>query len=94
MKSHVIGKFLSIAVLIMLLSLAMHHYQVSNGQLGREAYLAKQAERFDKHYAKPDPLVFDVIGCMFLTLPLFGIYEGIAWVVSRTFKGMDADSGS
>jgi hypothetical protein len=30
-----------------------------------------------------------MIGCMLLAVPFFGMYEGIAWMVSKTFKGMD-----
>ena len=94
MKSRIIGKAVSVLALSMLLSLAMHHYQASRGQMGREEYLAKQAKRFDKHYAKPDPFIFDMIGCMFLAVPLLGVYEGIAWAVSKTLKGIDGQSSS
>ena len=87
MKSRIIGKAMSVVIVSMLLAWAMHLYQTSRGHLGREEYLAKQAERFDRHYAKTDPFVFDLIGCMFLAVPLLGAYEGMAWLISKTLKG-------
>jgi len=94
MKSRIIGKAISVLIVSMLLAWAMHQYQTSRGQLGREEYLAKQAKRFDKHYARPDPFVFDLMGCMFLAVPILGAYEGMAWLISKTLKGMDEKSSS
>jgi hypothetical protein len=94
MKSRIIGKAVSVVIVSMLLAWVMHHYQTSRGQMGREEYLAKQAERFDKHYARPDSFMLDLMGCMFLAVPLLGAYEGMAWVISKTLKGMDEESDS
>ena len=76
----------------MLLAWAMHYRELSCGQMGREAYLAKQAERFDKHYAKPDPFTLDLIGCLILAVPMFGIYEGMGWMISKAFRGVDENN--
>jgi hypothetical protein len=93
MKSRIIGKAVSVVVVGMLLALSLHRYHTSRGQMGREAFLAKQAERFDKHMAKPDPFISNVIGVMLLAVPLLGVYEGIGWAVSRTLKRMDEENG-
>jgi hypothetical protein len=92
MKSRIISRAVSLVILGILLSWAMHHYQTSRGEMGREKYLAKQAENFDKRYAKPYPFVFDLIGCVLLVVPLACAYEGLAWVVSKALKGIDEES--
>jgi len=94
MKVRIIGKIVSLAVVCMLLAWAMHQFQINRGQMGREEYLAKQAQRFDKHYAKPDPYVFDLIGFSILAVPTFVLYEGLAWVVATSLKGIDEQSRS
>src|SRR5437870_13903356 len=94
MKSRIIGKAMSVVIVSMLLAWAMHQYQTSRRHLGRQEYLAKQAESFDKHYARPAPFVFDLMGCMFLAVPILGAYEGMAWLISKTLKGMDEKTNS
>jgi hypothetical protein len=92
MKSRIIGKIVSLVLLSMLIAWASHHRESNNGQMGREAYLAKQAERFDRHYAKPDSFFALAIGCLILAVPTFGLYEGMAWMISRAFKGVDEEA--
>jgi hypothetical protein len=94
MKSHIIGKAMAVVLVSMFLAWGMHRFQASRGHLGREEYLVKQGERFDKHYAKPDPFMADLMGCMFIAVPLLGLYEGLAWLISKTLKGMDEKSSS
>lgn len=94
MKSRIIGKLVSLITVCMLLAGAMHSYQTSRSQMGREEYLAKQAQRFDKHYARPDPYSFDLFGCLILAIPTFVMYEGIAWGVARTLKRIDQPGNS
>ncbi len=39
---------------------------VKEGQLGREAYLAKEAAKYDRHFAQPHSIVLYVIVCLAL----------------------------
>jgi hypothetical protein len=94
MKSRIIGKILSLLLLSMLIAGASYYRQLTIGKIGREAYLARQAERFDKHYAKPDPFYALTIGFLILAVPTFGLYEGMAWMISKAFKGVDEDNPS
>ena len=94
MKSRIIGKAVAVVVLTVLLSLVMHYYQTSRGQKGREAFLAREAERFDKHYAKPDPFTVNLIGCLLVAVPILGLYEGMAWIISKAFRGVDESNPS
>jgi hypothetical protein len=46
--------------------------------MGKEAFLAKEAERFDRDYATPRPVGFYAIGGTFLLGSCFILYELIA----------------
>jgi hypothetical protein len=89
MKSKLIGRILSLIVVSVLLALVTRQVESNRHQMGREEFLAKQAERYDKHYAKPDSIALMVVGCFILAVPFFGAYEGIAWGLSYALKGVD-----
>jgi hypothetical protein len=94
MKSRIISKAIALAVLSLLLASGMQYFQTSRARMGREEYLAEAAERFDKHYEKPDSFVYNFIGFVFFGIPLLGLYEGVTWVVSKSLKGMDGRAKS
>lgn len=73
----------------------LHIVQQKNIQLGREAFLAKEAARYDKEFhlsAHPSiTLISAVIGSLFLYGILFVAYELIAFVVSKILEKINAD---
>lgn len=60
--------------------------------MSRDEFLAKQGQRYDKHFARPDPFLESLIGCLLLTVPVFGLYEGLAWALSKGFRRLDEKS--
>ena len=55
----------------------------------REEFLAKQAARFDKQYAKPTPIIVELIACFLLSGAVFGAYELVAFGVSKVAEKFD-----
>lgn len=91
MKSHTIGRIISAVLLGFLLGALAHHDQIKRGEMGREAFLAKQAARFDRHFARPDPLAAELfVGVIMVGLSL-GAYELVAFGLSRILKKLDDD---
>ena len=88
MKPRTIGRIIAALVVGVALGGAMHLEEVKRGQMGREEFLAKQAIRFDKHYAKPDSVAIDIIVCVFMASAVFGIYELIAFGASKVLKSV------
>lgn len=59
--------------------------------MGRDAFLAKEAVRYDRHFAQPDSIVIDVIAYLFLLGVLLVAYELIAFVVLKILEKINAD---
>jgi len=76
-------------VLGLLLGAAFHLDHSERGQVGREEFLQKQAARFDKHFAKSNPLALDLAVCVFIMAAGIGVYELLAFGVSRALKKTD-----
>ena len=74
-----------------LLGALVHHDHTKGGLMGREAYLAKQAARFDRHFARPDPLAAELFAGVILAGLSLGVYELVAFGLSRILKKIDAD---
>ena len=55
-------------------------------RMGREEFLAKQAARFDRHFAKPDPIAIDLFAWVVMSSGLFGAYEVVAFGIAKTLK--------
>ena len=73
----------------------MHVYHAKGVQIGREAFLAKQATRYDRQIAHPDSIVIEIIAGLFLLGILFAAYELIAFVVLKVLYRMnEGDSKS
>ena len=86
MKAYTIGKLFSTALLGLVLGSAVHHDQMEREQMGREAFLAKQATRFDKYHAKPHSIALDLVGTVFIGAAVVGVYELLAFGVSKALK--------
>ncbi len=63
---------------------------VNKGQMGREAYLAKQAARYDRDFANPHSIVLYVIVCLIFIGICLAAYELIAFVVLKILERINA----
>jgi hypothetical protein len=59
---------------------------VQGGQLGKDAFLAKQAARNDKHFAHPDPAIVHIIIFLIFFCILFAIYEAVAFAIFKILE--------
>ena len=91
MKNRIISRVISASVFGIIAACAMHIDHAKRGLMGREAFLAKQAARYDRHFAHPESLVIDVIACLFLLGILFAAYELIAFVGAKVLAKANAD---
>jgi hypothetical protein len=92
MKPYTISKIITALLIGILLGGAVHHDHVKRGQLGREAYLAKQAVRFDKFFAEPPSVALEMFVGVILAGFAFGAYELVAFGLSKVLKKTDDDA--
>jgi hypothetical protein len=95
MNRNIVSKIISAGILAIIMGCVLAILQQKNIQMGREAFLAKEAVRYDKEYhlsAHPSiTLVSAVIVSLFLYGFLFAVYELIAFVVLKILERINAD---
>lgn len=90
MKPHFVGRLVAMVLFGVLLAAGMHREHVQRGRLGREAFLAQQAERFDRHFAKPDPVAVELAVGLPLTAGFLVAYELVAYGVTKVARVLAA----
>jgi len=93
MKPQIIGRIISVLILAVLFGLYLHHTHVTTGEMGRDAFLSKQAARFDKFFAHPPALPIEVVGSIIFFGILFGLYEVVALGFSKIFEKASSGEG-
>jgi hypothetical protein len=91
MKARTIGGIITAVIFGRLLAGAMRIDQQKRGQMGREEFLAKQASRFDRHFAKPHPIGAEVFLSVLVSGALFGAYELLAFGISKALGSTASD---
>lgn len=64
----------------------LHIDHVRGQQLGRDAFLAKEAARYDHQFAQPMPIIAEIIACLILLCVLLVIYEAMAFVIFKILE--------
>jgi len=88
MKTKCISELISalaIGALFALYSSATHQKW---HRLGREAFLAHESQNFDKLYANQASPVHLILIYTVITLSIFALYEGIAFVVTMALSAI------
>ena len=75
MSNNAKGRIISAVVLVLVLGVFFHLRTLQQAQMGREGFLAYQAKRYDRHYAKPDPFSSVLFPSIVLFGGLFLTYE-------------------
>jgi hypothetical protein len=91
MINNVVSRIFSAGILAIIYGCFTHIMDVNKGQMGREAYLAKQAVRYDRDFVQPHSIVFYVIACLILIGICLAAYELIAFVVLKILERINAD---
>jgi hypothetical protein len=91
MKSRTVGGMISALIFGVLFAGAMHLDHEKTAQRGREAFLAKEAVRFNRHFAKPDPIGIEIFVSVCMSGAVFGAYELVAFGVSKALRSTKAN---
>ena len=86
MKTHVASKTIAASLLGLLLGIVIHNYRYNLNKLGRESYVARSADEFDRSFAILPSLGLDILKCIILAGFVFAIYELIVLAISAIFK--------
>jgi hypothetical protein len=91
MKNQVKSRIISAALLAVIFAFFIHLDALRRGRLGREVFLERQGERYDRHYAHPDSFISEIpVGIVFVG-GLYGVYELLALGVFKVLKAMSPD---
>lgn len=84
MRTRIQGKFLSGSICCFAAAAFMHRDAVKSVSIGKDAYLAEQAQYFDKTLAwsARSPLV-SIVGALFVLGFMFVVYELLAFCIAR-----------
>jgi hypothetical protein len=85
-----LSKIISAGILAVIAGFVSHIAHVKGGQMGREAFLAKEAARYDRYFANPPSIVIEVIVCLILIGICLVAYELIAFVVLKILERINA----
>jgi hypothetical protein len=85
MKRHTKAKLLAATILILLAAGYSHFYRTHQQQIGREAFLAYQAKRYDTFLVRPSG-VSEVAGAVLAFGILFTVYELLALGLAKVFS--------
>jgi hypothetical protein len=77
--NRVSSRIISAMLLTIMLAVAVHQYAVKLSQMDRAAYLAQQAQSYDRHYAHPLPIIALVFVSAFLVGGALVAYEVLAF---------------
>jgi hypothetical protein len=91
MINNIVSRILSAGILVIIYACITHIIDVNTGQMGREAYLAKQAARYDRVFAHPLSIVLYVIAGLILIGVCLAAYELIAFIVLKILERLNAD---
>jgi hypothetical protein len=91
MINNIVSRVFSAGILAIIYGCLAHIMDVNKGQMGREAYLAKQAVKYDRDFAQPHSIVIYVIACLILIGICLAAYELVAFVVLKILERINAD---
>ena len=89
--NRVSSRIISAMLLAILLAMGVHQYAVKLSQMDRAAYLAQQAQSYDRHYAHPHPLAVYIFACGFLVGGAVVTYEIFAFGAFKVLNRLSGD---
>jgi hypothetical protein len=95
MNNNKLSRIISIGIMGIIAGFGMHIINARNTLMGRDAFLAKEAARYDRHLAHPDSIAVTIIVGLIMSCVYFGLYELLAFVLRKILDKSNAnDSGS
>jgi hypothetical protein len=78
MNHRKLSRWIAAIVMVFVFAFAMYLDEGRRGKMGREAFLEKQAVRYDKFYVNP-PLATDILGALLVGRIFLAVYEVVAY---------------
>src|ERR1039457_5305988 len=82
MKNPLFSRLLAMVLLAVLLAIYYHRGEVSNHDMGKEAYLAKESESYNARYGSPK-ITKDLLSAGSLFATLFVMLETTAFLIRK-----------
>jgi hypothetical protein len=92
MINKVVSRIISGSLLASIAGWVMHISDVHNVQMGRAAFLAKEAARFDRLVTHPVGVVGWVIGSLIVYGSCLIVYELVALAIRKILERINADN--
>jgi len=86
MNNNKLSRIISAAIIGIVAAIAGNITRANEGDIGRDAYLAKAAATYDRHLAHHHSIVVSAISYLIVIGIIFAVYELIAFAV---FKILD-----
>jgi hypothetical protein len=94
MNPQLTNRAIAAAILGVMFGWYIHHDYTRWSQLGREAFIAHDVHRFDQYMAVPRPIGLTMFGAVVVAIGLFGLYELIAFVLSKILRTTTSGGGN
>jgi hypothetical protein len=94
MKVKIVSELISTAAIGTLAGLVSHGMREKWHLLGRQTYLAKESQRFDKFYANPAPAIHTIVIGLILALLVFALYKGLAFAAEKLLSAFSKSSNA
>ncbi len=91
MSNKMLSRIISIGILAIIAASVIHIAHTKEYQIGREAYLAKEATNYDHHFAHPDSIAGTAIASLFFISAFYAVYELIAFLTLKVLERINAD---
>jgi predicted MFS family arabinose efflux permease len=91
MKPQAKARLIVAVIAILISTWFSYHYRTHAQQIGRDAYLAEQAKRYDHMLAHPS-LIGPFVASVVFWGGVFIVYEGVATAISKLLSGHHSDS--
>jgi hypothetical protein len=94
MKTKIISELFSVVTIGGSLGLFMNGSHQKWHRLGREAFLARESQNFDKIYANPAPAVHLVLVWLLFALLLYALYKCIAVIAAKILSSITRNNAT
>src|SRR5258708_30636107 len=95
MNQKILSKIIAAGILAIIMGCVLHIVQQKNIQMGREAFIAKEAARYDREFHLSAHPSITLISAVIVSLVSYGIlivaYEIIAFVILKILEKINAD---
>jgi hypothetical protein len=86
MKNRLVPEAISAAILGIALGVLINHTHEKWHRLGRDAFLAHQAENFEKLYSRQAPWPHELLIWLLVALAVFVVFKALALLIEKIIR--------